>query len=46
MDLQFINSDFVTGGQDIKVSILVEFSGFSLGFSGFSGFSLAVVLFV
>ena len=27
--LQFINFDFVAGGQEIKVSILVEFSDFS-----------------
>ena len=26
--LQFINFDFVAGGQEIKVSILVEFLGF------------------
>ena len=32
--IQFINFDFVTGGQEIKVSILVEFEFFSRYFVG------------
>ena len=38
--LQFINFDFVTGGQEIQVFILVEFRSFLVVLLSFSTYSL------
>ena len=43
--LQFINFDFETGGQEIKLSILVEFRVFQTFFCLFSSYFFVFIIF-